>query len=93
METYNFLHRSPLQDIFEPEFLASVDTDRPLQLAREAYFRCASPEMVERMMHLDHKITLADNDLRKVTRMWPRRQALEVAFRYWMTTSSSFPGI
>lgn len=69
METYNFLHRSPLQDIFEPEFLASVDTDRPLQLAREAYFRCASPEMVERMMHLDHKITLADNDLRKVTRM------------------------
>jgi asparagine synthase (glutamine-hydrolysing) len=25
--------------------------------------------MIERMMHLDHKITLADNDLRKVTRM------------------------
>lgn len=69
METYNFLHRNPLADIFEPEFLAAVDTERPLQLAREAYFRCASPEMVERMMHLDHKITLADNDLRKVTRM------------------------
>ena len=69
METYNFLHRNPLQEIFEPEFLASVDTDRPLQLAREAYFRCASPEMVERMMHLDHKITLADNDLRKVNGM------------------------
>ncbi len=69
METYNFLHRSPLEEIFEPEFLAAVDTERPLELAREAYFRCASPAMIERMMHLDHKITLADNDLRKVTRM------------------------
>src|SRR5690606_26806891 len=69
METYNFLHRSPLAEIFEPEFLAAVDTERPLELAREAYFRCASPVMIERMMHLDHKVTLADNDLRKVTRM------------------------
>ena len=69
METYNFLHRDPLQEIFEPDFLAAVDTERPLELAREAYFRCASPAMIERKMHLDHKITLADNDLRKVTRM------------------------
>ena len=69
METYNFLHRSPLQEIFEPEFLKAVDTERPLELAREAYFRCGSTEMIERMMHLDHKTTLADNDLRKVTRM------------------------
>lgn len=69
LETYNFLHRSPLQEIFEPEFLGAVDTDRPLELMREAYFRCASTEPVERMMHLDHKFTLADNDLRKVSRM------------------------
>ena len=69
LETYNFLHRDPLQQIFDPAFLAAVDTDRPLALMREAYFRCASPDPVERMMHLDHKVTLADNDLRKVSRM------------------------
>lgn len=69
LESYNFLNRSPLEEIFEREFLAEVDTARPVELAREAYFRCASPDPVERMMHLDHKITLADNDLRKVTRM------------------------
>lgn len=69
LETYNFLHRDPLGQIFDPAFLAAVDTDRPLALMREAYFRCASPEPVERMMHLDHKFTLADNDLRKVSRM------------------------
>jgi asparagine synthase (glutamine-hydrolysing) len=81
METYNFLHRSPLEEIFEPEFLAAVDTERPLELAREAYFRCASPVMIERMMHLDHKITLADNDLRKVTRMC-EAAGLEVRFPF-----------
>lgn len=69
LESYNFLNRSPLEEIFEREFLADVDIGRPAELAREAYFRCASPDPVERMMHLDHKITLADNDLRKVTRM------------------------
>lgn len=69
LETYNFLHRDPLQEIFDPDFLGAVDTDRPLALMREAYFRCSSPEPVERMMHLDHKFTLADNDLRKVSRM------------------------
>lgn len=69
LETYNFLHRDMLTDIFEPEFIGDIDTERPLALMREAYFRAASPEPVDRMMHLDHKITLADNDLRKVSRM------------------------
>lgn len=68
LEAYNFLHRDPLQQIFDPAFLASVDTDRPLALMREAYFRCPSHEPVERMMYMDHKFTLADNDLRKVGR-------------------------
>lgn len=69
LESYNFLHRSPLAGIFEPEFLAAVDVDRPLALMRETYQRSTSPELVDRMMHLDHKFTLADNDLRKVKRM------------------------
>lgn len=66
LETYNFLHREPLTEIFEPNFLANIDTGRPLELMRDAYRRCGSPELVDKMMHLDHKFTLADNDLRKV---------------------------
>lgn len=81
LETYNFLHRTPLREIFEPEFLDGVNTERPLDLAREAYFRCASSSPVERMMHLDHKITLADNDLRKVTRMC-EAAGIEVRFPF-----------
>ena len=91
METYNFLHRSPLTEIFEPEFLKAVDTERPLALAREAYFRCGSPAMIERMMHLDHKVTLADNDLRKVTRMC-EAAGVEVRFPFLDEDLVAFSG-
>jgi asparagine synthase (glutamine-hydrolysing) len=69
LESYNFLNRTPLTQIFEPDFLAQVDTEAPLAVLREAYARTASSSPVNRMMHLDLKITLADNDLRKVSRM------------------------
>ncbi len=66
-ETYNFLHRTPLAEVFDADFLASVDADLPLVNLREVYGRTASQATVNRMMHLDLKITLADNDLRKVS--------------------------
>ncbi len=69
LESYNFLHRSRLADIFEPEFLADVDPGQPMALQRDVYRRTASDSPVNRMMHLDLEFTLADNDLRKVTRM------------------------
>jgi asparagine synthase (glutamine-hydrolysing) len=69
LETYNFLHRAPLADVFEPDFLRAVDVGEPLNMLREVYHRAASASPVNRMMHLDLKLTLADNDLRKVSRM------------------------
>ena len=69
LETYNFLHRSPFAEVFEPDFLAAVDVDEPLAMLREAYQRTDSASSLNRMMHLDLKLTLADNDLRKVSRM------------------------
>ena len=69
LEAYNFLHRSPLAEIFDPSFLSKVDTEQPLMLQREVYERASSRSPINRMMHLDLKLTLADNDLRKVSRM------------------------
>jgi len=69
LESYNILQPASLADIFEPSFVARVDPDEPLILQREAYHRAASRSAVDRMMHLDLKFTLADNDLRKVGRM------------------------
>ncbi|HEB78552.1 MAG TPA: asparagine synthase, partial [Methylothermaceae bacterium] len=67
METYNFLHRTPLAEIFEADFLASVDTDWPIEHLRGIY-HTPRASLLKRMLWLDWKITLADNDLRKVNR-------------------------
>lgn len=69
METYNFLHRTPAEQVFAADFLAKVDTGHPLAHLREVYGQCRAAGLVDRMLQLDWKITLADNDLRKVGRM------------------------
>ncbi len=69
METYNFLHRSPLEEIFNPAFLSRVDPQAPLRELEATYARGRTDSLVKKMLFLDHKITLADNDLRKVNRM------------------------
>ncbi len=69
MESYNFLHRTPVQEIFTAQFLADVDTGEPLEYLREVYHRAHTSSPLNRMLHLDMKVTLADSDLRKVSRM------------------------
>jgi asparagine synthase (glutamine-hydrolysing) len=69
VESYNFLERETLAEIFEPEFLAAIDPHQPRDIARDVYRRTTSKSMVNRLMHLDLKDTLADNDLRKVNGM------------------------
>ena len=69
METYNFLHRFALDEIFDPAYLQQVDGEMPLELLRQRWYQCGEAPLVKRMLFLDHKFTLADNDLRKVNRM------------------------
>ena len=69
LESYNFLKRTPLEQIFTEDFLASVSPDAPDAALTEVYERTASDHYINRMMHLDLKFTLADNDLRKVGTM------------------------
>jgi asparagine synthase (glutamine-hydrolysing) len=69
METYNFLNRTPLDEIFTQDFLEPINTDEPLMSLRDTYQGARTASTLNRMLHLDLKITLADNDLRKVNRM------------------------
>lgn len=69
LETYNFLHRAPLDEIFSDAFLKQVTPETPLNNIRETYSRSPTDDLVKSMLFLDGKITLADNDLRKVNRM------------------------
>ena len=69
LETYNFLHRATLNEIFTANFLAQVNSQEPDELLRTEYKRTNSHSAINRMLNLDLKFTLADNDLRKVNRM------------------------
>ena len=69
MQTYNFLTAARLTEVLEPDFLRQVDPDGPMRSLRRAYARGGAESTLRRMMHFDMQITLADNDLRKVTAM------------------------
>ena len=69
LETYNFLNRFGVQAMFNKDFLASVDTQVPIQQQRKRFQECSSDHSVDQMLYLDWKFTLADNDLVKVGRM------------------------
>jgi asparagine synthase (glutamine-hydrolysing) len=69
LETYNLLQRVPFGESLEPGFLASVDPGEPIRLMQETWNGTDAASAVDRMMHLDLKFTLADNDLRKVHTM------------------------
>ncbi len=66
MEAYNFIYRQPLPEMFTTEFLKQIDAQEPSALLKEVYDRADSSSYINRMLHLDIKFTLADNDLRKV---------------------------
>ncbi|WP_246840574.1 asparagine synthase-related protein [Lacimicrobium sp. SS2-24] len=79
MDTYNFLNRFDVKSMFREDFLANVDTEEPAKAKRDRYQQCLSDDPVERMMYLDWKFTLADNDLVKVSRMC-RKAGVEVRY-------------
>ena len=69
MQSYNFLKRTPLDTVFNKAFLDSVDTQYPDDNLARVYNRVDTDSLIDRMLYLDWKITLADNDLWKVNRM------------------------
>lgn len=79
LETYNYIHRQPLGQMFNSDFLAQVDSELPLAWLQDAYDRADTGSYINRMMHLDLKFTLADNDLRKVNGM---TEAAGIEVRY-----------
>jgi asparagine synthase (glutamine-hydrolysing) len=61
--------RQGLAAIFDADFLGQVDPSRPRRLAEEVYNSARSKHFLNRILELDAKITLADVDLPKVSRM------------------------
>jgi asparagine synthase (glutamine-hydrolysing) len=68
LETYNLLERFGATRVFEQDFLREVDTSNPLSLLEATYHGSSARSLINRMLALDFKFTLADNDLPKVIR-------------------------
>lgn len=67
MFSYNVFLSTEPSDIFEQEFLRQTPPDTWMQIADAHFNDAKASSELNRMMHLDVKIILADNDLRKVS--------------------------
>jgi asparagine synthase (glutamine-hydrolysing) len=81
MLAYEHLGAAEAGEMFQPSFLRAVDTGQPMAIARSAYERARSDDTLQRMMHLDLELAMADNDLRKVRRMC-RAAGVKVRFPF-----------
>jgi asparagine synthase (glutamine-hydrolysing) len=67
-ETYNLLERLGPGNVFAADFLAQVDRGGPRAKLEQVYASTNAQSLINRLLALDLKFTLADNDLPKVTR-------------------------
>lgn len=67
-DNYNLLERLGATSVFTREFLDGVDQGLPSARMAETYCGAHAQSLINRMLALDLKYTLADNDLPKVTR-------------------------
>ncbi|WP_050858375.1 asparagine synthetase B family protein [Alishewanella jeotgali] len=69
LDSYNFVNHFDITQMFSAEFLQQIDVNYPAEQKRRRYHACPSADVVDKMMYLDWKFTLADNDLVKVSQM------------------------
>lgn len=71
--------RAALDRVFTPAALAAIDPGETADLWRRHYRETETTDPIHAMQRLDHRVTLADNDLRKVERA-ARMAGIEVAY-------------
>ncbi len=69
LQSYNFLHRISPDEVFAQDFIQNIDESLPLAAWRDRYNEAQTESSLKRMLYLDWKFTLADNDLMKVNTM------------------------
>ncbi len=81
LETYNLLGRYGPSQVFTDDFLAGADVNDPLAQLRKTYGQQEAVSLINQMLALDLKVTLADNDLPKVVKAC-ELAGMEVAFPF-----------
>ena len=78
-DTHNLLEHLGPENVFDRDFLSTVDRRVPLGMLTAVHDATHATSLINRMIAIDLKFTLADNDLPKVTRMCDRA-GVDVAF-------------
>tara|TARA_R110002049_G_scaffold147342_1_gene310152 strand:- start:121538 stop:123367 length:1830 start_codon:yes stop_codon:yes gene_type:complete len=81
MQTYNILHVQQPNSIFDSNYLGEINCDYPIDLLSETYNEMKDASLLNKMLYLDWKFTLADNDIRKVSTMC-RAAGVNVSFPF-----------
>ncbi len=81
MQTYNILHTQQPTSIFDNHYFGEIDENYPIALLSETYNEIQDSSLLNRMLYLDWKFTLADNDIRKVNTMC-RAAGVEVSYPF-----------
>jgi asparagine synthase (glutamine-hydrolysing) len=91
LETYNLLERYGHEHVFTAAFMEHADAEHPSRLLTETYGRTEAQSLINRMLALDWKFTLADNDLPKVVKAC-ELAGIEVAFPFLNDEMVAFSG-
>jgi asparagine synthase (glutamine-hydrolysing) len=67
--SYNLLAEFDKTESLTPDFMKQANTNSFMDLARKHYKNAATAHVTDRLLYLDMKFTITDNDLRKVTQM------------------------
>ncbi len=81
LDTYNLLQGYGNSEVLEADFLASTDPGAPSSSLKQKYRETEGHSQINRMLALDLKFTLADNDLPKVVKACELAR-MEVAFPF-----------
>jgi asparagine synthase (glutamine-hydrolysing) len=68
LESYNLLERLGRNEVLHESLAARIDPREPIALLESEYFNPTAASLINRMLALDLKTTLADSDLPKVNR-------------------------
>lgn len=68
-ESWNLIYREGADRIFSEDFRNDVSADELLARMSDVWNSCPSNDLLDKMLWYDWKFTLADNDIRKVSRM------------------------
>lgn len=66
INSHNAFAFTPVEQVFSAEAFATIDPAGPMRFAEAIYNEAAGDAKIQKMMHLDLQLTLADSDLRKV---------------------------